>query len=57
MKILLAILVVPVLVVGYIILVLRGEKHAHCERCETPFEKPQRFAFCKGCWAAMGLKQ
>ena len=53
MKILLSILVIPVLFIGYLVLAVRGEKHNHCERCEAPFAKPQRFAFCKRCWAVM----
>lgn len=27
--------------------------YTKCQRCEDPFEKPQRFAFCQRCWAGM----
>jgi len=57
MKTVLAILIIPILAIGYLVLILRREKHTQCQRCEAPFEKPQRFAYCKQCWAAMGLKR
>lgn len=55
MKMLLAILSIPVVIVACFIgfARVRNPKHTHCGRCEAAFDKPQRFAFCSRCWAVM----